>query len=82
MQTFHRLTLKIIYMYTNGQNPLMYHYLKPTAVTLWVWGKYNVHAANYDLLKPPPQKKKEKKRIYQGRKVNMIVFSPITGSIK
>lgn len=52
MQTFHRLTLKIIYMYiniymyTNGQNPLMYHYLKPTAVTQWVWGKYNVHAAN------------------------------------
>lgn len=68
MQTFHRLTLKIIYMYiniymyTNGQNPLMYNYLKPTAVTLWVCGKYNVHAANYDLLKSPPQKKKDKKK--------------------
>lgn len=35
----------------------------------------------YDLLKPPPPKKKEK-RIYQGRKVNVIVFSPITGYIK
>lgn len=51
-----------IYMYTNGQNPLMYHYLKPTAVTLWVWGKYNVHAANYDLLKPPPPRKKREKK--------------------
>lgn len=49
-------------MYTNGQNPLMYNYLKPTAVTLWVCGKYNVHAANYDLLKSPPPKKKDKKK--------------------
>lgn len=51
-------------MYTNGQNPLMYHYLKPTAVILWVWGKYNVHAADYDLLKSPPSppQKKDKKK--------------------
>lgn len=69
MQTFHRLTLKIIYMYiniymyTNGQNPLMYHYLKPTAVILWVWGKYNVHAANlWSFKAPPPLRKKKKKR--------------------
>lgn len=63
-------------MYTNGQNPLMYNYLKPTAVTLWVCGKYNVHAANYDLLKSPPQKKKTKKKDLTRQKSEYDSFFP------